>query len=67
MFLQKWTKPLLGAYRHVLRLQCVSRFERVVLGFYKILSVLGYVSGLQKPANLRETCNGKHIDSADVG
>ena len=44
----KWTKPLVGACKHVVRLQNVSTYERAVLGFFKILSVLGYVSGLQK-------------------
>ena len=66
MVLEKWTKPLIGACKHALRIQNVSRYERAVLGFYKILSVLGYVSGLQKPDMQRNDGHGEQSGTTDA-
>lgn len=63
MSLEQWTKPLTGAFHHVLRLRGVSVWQRMMLGVYKIMSVIGYVSGLQRGAEMFS--DEKQTESAD--
>jgi hypothetical protein len=63
MYLSQWTKPLKGAFHHVMKLRRVSVWQRTVLGFYKIMSVIGYVSGLEQQTN--RVSDKKQTETAD--